>query len=562
MKNIKKSKLNFAIMCYGDYFADWQAKTITHLLGLDDVNLSLLIIDDRKCNSNELDKSNIFYYFKEKDLKDAINKSIFSLYERHTKQNSSSCSSVDLSKKIEVAERLNINMDKGDSSKYFPKDDLSKIKNYDLDFILHFAFEDIKGSILDVPNFGIWSFHHGDIRHYKGGPEAFWEIYYDEPVTGSVLQKLTNNYHGDIILKKGFFSTISNSWSKNLDQVFYGSAIWPSQVAIDILQGNIDYFKRSRSKIDPTIYNTPNPYQLLLLIFKCFYSNFKLPKINQWTIGFSEKSIDYFVKNKDDRDITWLPIQGRSNFIADPFPIELDGEQYIFAENFSYKEEKGKISYVKLNEDNTKFNFKTAIERPFHMSYPYMFKHDGSVYCIPETFQAKEIKLFEIIEPDKWKEVSTLISNIAAVDPTLVNYNGLWWLFFTKEDQRPDTDLYLYYSSNLLGPWTPHKNNPIKTNVLSARPGGTPWTEKGILYRPSQNSSQGYGSSIVINKVKKITPDIYEEEKITEIVADKDSHLPCGRHTLSSNGNITVIDGYRKIWNRYFIRKIYNKIFS
>ena len=69
---------------------------------------------------------------------------------------------------------------------------IEEIKKYNLDFILKLSRGIIKGEILNTAEYGIWSFHHDDEMKYRGRPACFWEIYNNDPVTGAILQKLSN----------------------------------------------------------------------------------------------------------------------------------------------------------------------------------------------------------------------------------------------------------------------------------------------------------------------------------------------------------------------------------
>ena len=73
--------------------------------------------------------------------------------------------------------------------------------------MLRHNFKIIKGEILKIPKNGIWSFHHGDNEVNRGGPPGFWEIIYNQPVTGVTLQILNNQLDGGQIIEKGFYST-------------------------------------------------------------------------------------------------------------------------------------------------------------------------------------------------------------------------------------------------------------------------------------------------------------------------------------------------------------------
>jgi hypothetical protein len=82
--------------------------------------------------------------------------------------------------------------------------------------------------------------------------------------------------------------------------------------------------------------------------------------------------------------------------------------------------------------------------------------------------------------------------------------------------------------------------------VRSARPGGTPFHHDGALYRPAQDCSVTYGGRIVINRVLRLSPTAFEEEPVSTVEPDPDGPFPDGLHTLSSLGNVTLVDGKRR----------------
>ncbi len=103
---------------------------------------------------------------------------------------------------------------KGKYSQYFTESDLKKIKSYNLDMILRFGFNIIRGEILQLPTYGVWSFHHGDYLKYRGGPPAFWEIYNEDRWSGAILQRLTDKLDDGIVLYKSQFETDLSSYKK------------------------------------------------------------------------------------------------------------------------------------------------------------------------------------------------------------------------------------------------------------------------------------------------------------------------------------------------------------
>ena len=81
-------------------------------------------------------------------------------------------------------------------------DDVARIRGYNLDVILRFGFNILKGEILTSARYGIWSYHHGDNEYYRGGPALFWELVEDNQLSGVILQILTEELDGGRVLAK------------------------------------------------------------------------------------------------------------------------------------------------------------------------------------------------------------------------------------------------------------------------------------------------------------------------------------------------------------------------
>lgn len=62
----------------------------------------------------------------------------------------------------------------------------------DLDFLVRSGFGIIRGSVLEAPEYGVFSYHHGDLREYRGRPAGFWEFMPDADTIGVTLQQLTD----------------------------------------------------------------------------------------------------------------------------------------------------------------------------------------------------------------------------------------------------------------------------------------------------------------------------------------------------------------------------------
>ena len=86
--------------------------------------------------------------------------------------------------------------------------DISKIQSYNLDVIIRFGFKILIGEILKSSKYGVWSFHHGDSKYYRGKPAGMWEVLENTPVTGTVLQILSEDLDGGLVISKSYSLTI------------------------------------------------------------------------------------------------------------------------------------------------------------------------------------------------------------------------------------------------------------------------------------------------------------------------------------------------------------------
>jgi hypothetical protein len=172
---------------------------------------------------------------------------------------------------------------------------------------------------------------------------------------------------------------------------------------------------------------------------------------------------------------------------------------------------------------------------------------------VPETGGQRRVELFRCEEfPLKWTLDSVLLDNIAAVDSTLAEIDGHWWLMLatTVAGTEEASALQLFHADTPLGPWTPHRRNPVKVDVRSARPAGRVFRHRGRLYRPAQDGSRIYGSAMVMNEILELTPTTFREIEVARIDPQWRPGLT-GTHTINSAGGLTAIDArqWRSRWS-------------
>ena len=234
----------------------------------------------------------------------------------------------------------------------------------------------------------------------------------------------------------------------------------------------------------------------------------------RWRKGVPE------ISGFDLKDYTPLE-PDRSTFYADPFVIEEEGRHFLFAEAYPYATEKGVIVCAAVGRDGVAEPFRTVLERPYHLSYPYLMRDEKGIFMIPETSGCAEGGL-EIYRPrafpGDWAIERRLLEGLALVDASLFQHDGRHWMFaglVTKGGSSWD-ELFAWHAPTLAGPWSPHRLNPIKSDCRGARPAGRPIRVDGRLLRPAQRCERSYGESLVWFEVTELTPDAFAEKRIAE----------------------------------------------
>ena len=246
-----------------------------------------------------------------------------------------------------------------------------------------------------------------------------------------------------------------------------------------------------------------------------------------------------------------LPPPGR--YWADPFPVEHDGRIHVLFEEFLYEERRGRIAIMTLDEDGRPGQARIALERDSHLSYPCAFKHGGRLYMIPENAESGSLDLYECVElPDKWVRRRSLLEGVRVVDASLVEWQGLWWMFASLKASglRTAVVLVLYFSEDpVRGAWQKHPLSPLLADVTNARPAGAPFVFGERLFRLAQDGSRGYGWAIRVNEVLTLTPTRFAERRIALVQPDWAKAL-CGTHTLNRLGRTVVMDECRSVRRR------------
>ena len=164
---------------------------------------------------------------------------------------------------------------------------------------------------------------------------------------------------------------------------------------------------------------------------------------------------------------------------------------------------------------------------------------------IPETLANRSIELYHSVEfPGKWELIRVLKKDVDAVDTTLWIEEGVFFFFtnIAKGGATVNDDLFLFYSHELCGEWTPHPVNPICTDVRRSRSAGKLFRRRGQLIRPGQDCSVRYGYACQLNRIDELSTKRYREHPVDRIEPSWRPNL-IGTHTINTGASVEVVDG-------------------
>jgi hypothetical protein len=428
----------------------------------------------------------------------------------------------------------------------FSREDIEKLSEERFDLLIRCGSGILRGDILRASRFGVISFHHGDNRINRGGPAGFWEVFYKQSKSGFVIQQLTEELDGGNVLIRGAFPT-KNYFLLNQANLYNKSNFYMKNLLGEIANNSTLPLPEKQTPYFNKLFKGPSVNEQLKYIFNLAgrsisakIENHILKKQLRWSVAFSRSHWRNLVM--------WRTIKIKNppgHFLADPFVISENNKEYCFVEDFDYKTRRGCISVYELQEKSA-VRIGEAITEPFHMSFPYLFRFDSKIYMIPETSEAREIRLYECTDfPTGWRLSKVLMPDVSATDTMIFERDGIWWML-TNIDPADvgdhNSELYIFYSdSPLSSSWVAHSRNPIYIDPEKSRNAGLLFDDCDIFRVSQQMGFLQYGKSFSINKVTLLNKNVYQEKLECAVDPNFFKNLK-GTHHIHSNGNVTVFD--------------------
>jgi hypothetical protein len=416
-----------------------------------------------------------------------------------------------------------------------------------------FALGDVDVNLLDgAARHGVWRYCFGEECDHEETYAGAREVTEGAPVTASGVIARTAPGEERLVYQSRS-RTLPHSIEKNRDNLQRKSIDFAARALGQLHRCGAEWFEqlpRVPAARRPAQGGVPGSGELLGGLCRlgariAHRAVQKATTVEQWFLGYRFGAAQPWSGDLSGYTLMMPP---RDRYWADPFPLERAGRHYIFYEELMFATGKAHINVVEVSPDGTRHEPIKVLDRPYHLSYPFLIEHEGELYMIPESGANRTVEIYRCARfPHDWRLEKVLLRGARFVDATIHRAHGRWWMFVNAgaDGTELHDELHLYYADDLLGEWRPHAANPVKSDVRSARPAGRLYEQGGVLYRPAQICTPLYGSGISINQVARLSPYDYLEREVARVLPSHPASL-LGLHTVNRAGELAVIDGFTR----------------
>jgi hypothetical protein len=425
---------------------------------------------------------------------------------------------------------------------------ISRLKSMRIDHILNLSLEELPKSVLHVARFGAWSLRCNDVRVTAGSEIGWLEILNNVPTMRCDIE--IQREETLQVFPASVIATNPSSISLNQTSFFWrASEAIPRALRRLHTQGEQKFFAQTKPASPAEKAGMPTGAQSTALAQK------QALQISESKILRRNTSQPWALiagKSPEGESPHWgslnLKVPPRGVFWSNPFLLKKQDTPYLFFEEYVLKHQRGRIAYAMIDDEGKIGEPQVALERPYHLSYPYIFEYRGEFYMIPETAENRAVEAYRCMRfPDQWEFHKTIMPNVLAANATLIEYSMRWWMFVSlagKGSSTPD-ELHLFYSDDpLTTNWTPHPMNPILSDVRSAQTAGCLFRREGGLIRPSRDPSLRHAPAVNLNSITKLSIYEHEEEPLERIEPPSENIL--GMQTYNNSSDFVVLDALLK----------------
>src|SRR5216117_2393080 len=279
------------------------------------------------------------------------------------------------------------------------------------------------GRLAEPSRYGVWSITFGQSGDQRTqSTPAFWEVIEGRPSTETRLCIQRKGLSKTVSLYVSVAPTDRRSVSRSQNHVY-----WKMSAAlarnVQMLWEDPDAFLdrlEAAASFDVTRNPSRAPGNLEMLRAgtvllgryvsdKCVDTLYR----EQWALAYHHGTGDR-LRMESFRQL----IPPLDRYWADPFPIQVGSDYYIFHEELLFSTGKGSIVLTVVDDRGSLAQPVPVLEKEYHLSYPFVFQWDGDFFMTPQT-ASHEVELYRCVNfPSRWRLERVLLSGLTAFDPT------------------------------------------------------------------------------------------------------------------------------------------------
>lgn len=354
----------------------------------------------------------------------------------------------------------------------------------------------------------------------------------------------------DRSLRTGCFPVVNKEPQRTASIVLEHAAQWPAMVARELAQ---DGAAHAHGHVpEPLPADPPGNLTMLLHHMGRMIGSAGVREetaadgvFGDWNIGLLHQPIHMLLREEASMNVRWFPSPGKGKGRVEPFGyLADDGEMNVLYRKTDNAERSGSIARLRPKPDNILKRSRTMLHLGADHGYPYTLTIEGRIWALRTDAVNDRTEVLRVNDTNDGMDEAVQLLPRALFAPTLFMHDGRWWLMGTR-DPLPDAELHIFHSASPFGPFIAHAQNPVKCDVRSSRPAGTPFMHDGTLWRPALDASIPDAYAVVLNKVTELTPDRFNEESHRRIEGFPSTAYGRGVRTVCAMGDLTLVDGLR-----------------
>jgi hypothetical protein len=438
-------------------------------------------------------------------------------------------------------------------------DALDELRRRELDVILRFCAERPRGEVLRAARYGVWSYHFGADEDARDGDPFFQQVVERAPTRDVLLEVLEDEPAAGLVLCRSSFGNQGNLLLAHYRRV----AFWETTHFVVWKLHDLHEFGwervRDQAVPRPAGHHAPGVAPptttadmvrfLAPRVAAAFVHRVRGERRDhgvavRWKLALRRGAtpLGDTPESTSLAGFRWIDAPP-GHYWADPFLVERAGSTFVLFEDYEYEKGYGAIRGAEVQADCTLGPLFTCLDLGRHLSFPYVFGHEGETFMIPESLSDGTVTLYRARRfPDDWVPEKVLFRGNAS-DTTWWRDGGRFYFFTTLYD-RDDRGLktLLFVADSLTGDWRVHPANPVSSDARHARNAGAIFRRQGRLFRPTQDCGPGYGYGLNLEEIVTLSEERYEERTWWGIDPSALPFPAIGVHTFSRCGELEAID--------------------